>query len=74
LEINWKDYYKTLQVDTEAEPEIIKVHSKISAKYHPDLNNNSDATQRMTEINEAYGILGDAENEKIIIRRIFKGK
>jgi hypothetical protein len=64
-EINWKDYYKTLQVDTEAEPEIIKgAFERLARKYHPDLNNNSDATQRMTEINEAYGILGDAEKRK----------
>jgi curved DNA-binding protein len=61
-EINWKDYYKTLQVDQEAEPEIIKgAFERLARKYHPDLNSNSDATQRMTEINEAYGILGDAE-------------
>ena len=64
-EINWKDYYKTLQVDQEAEPEIIKgAFERLARKYHPDLNNNSDATQRMTEINEAYGILGDAEKRK----------
>jgi hypothetical protein len=64
-EINWKDYYKTLQVDQEAEPEIIKgAFERLARKYHPDLNSNSDATQRMTEINEAYGILGDAEKRK----------
>ena len=61
-EINWKDYYKSLQVDQEAEPEIINgAFERLARKYHPDLNNNPDATQRMTEINEAYGILGDAE-------------
>ena len=64
-EINWKDYYKTLQVDPEAEPEIIKgAFERLARKYHPDLNNNPDANQRMSEINEAYGILGDADKRK----------
>lgn len=65
-EVNWKDYFKTLQVDPEAEPEIIKdAFERLARKYHPDINKNPDATQRMKEINEAYDILGNAEKRKI---------
>jgi curved DNA-binding protein CbpA len=61
-EINWKDYYKILQVHPSAEPEVIKAaHDKLALKYHPDVNRESTATQRMKDINEAYDILSNSE-------------
>lgn len=53
-----RDYYKTLQVDSEAEPEVIAAaYRRLSLKYHPDTNKAANATARMQEINEAYEVL-----------------
>jgi len=61
-ETHWKDYYQILQVDPSAEPEVIKAaHGKLALKYHPDINKDSTATQRMKDINEAYEILSNTE-------------
>jgi curved DNA-binding protein CbpA len=55
-----KNYYKILQVDPTAEPEVIAAaYKRLSIKYHPDTNRSSDANRRMQEINEAYQILKD---------------
>jgi hypothetical protein len=55
-----KDYYKILQVDTEAETEVIKAaYTRLARKYHPDVNAAPDAHVKMQEINEAYEVLGD---------------
>ncbi|MBI5955404.1 MAG: DnaJ domain-containing protein [Chloroflexi bacterium] len=56
-----KDYYKVLQVDPEAEPEVIAAaFRRLAAKYHPDVNPSADADQRMKEFNVAYEVLGDS--------------
>ncbi len=56
------DYYKILQVDPLAEPEIIEVvYKRLVRKYHPDVNKASDANQRMQEINLAYEVLSDPQ-------------
>jgi hypothetical protein len=53
-----KDYYKILQVDPAAEPEVIAAaYRRLSLKYHPDTNKAANATARMQEINEAYEVL-----------------
>jgi hypothetical protein len=55
-----RDYYKILQVDPEADPEVIAAaYRRLSLKYHPDTNRAADATLRMQEINEAYEVLKD---------------
>jgi hypothetical protein len=55
-----KRYYKILQVDPIAEPEEIKMaYRRLAAKYHPDVNKSSEASQIMIQINEAYSILKD---------------
>ena len=55
-----QDYYRTLQVDPDAEPEVIvAAYRKLAGKYHPDLNSSPDAVGRMQDINAAYAILGD---------------
>ena len=58
-----KNYYKILQVDKDASPEIIKVAYKLLVKKnHPDLKEGEDkknAEEKIKEINEAYDILSD---------------
>ena len=58
-----KNYYKILQVDKDASPEIIKVAYKLLVKKnHPDLKEGSEkqiAEEKIKEINEAYDVLSD---------------
>ncbi len=55
------DFYKILQVDPEAEPELIKAaYRKLSAMYHPDNSSSPSFARRMAAINEAYEVLSDA--------------
>jgi len=54
------DYYKILQVDPEAEPEVVTAaYRRLAAKYHPDVNKACDAEQRMRDLNQAYAVIGD---------------
>jgi curved DNA-binding protein len=60
--VEYKDYYKTLGVDKTAdEAEIKKAYRKLVRKYHPDVSKLKDADSMTKELNEAYGVLGDAE-------------
>jgi toxoflavin biosynthesis protein ToxD len=55
-----KNYYKILQIDPSAEPEVVQAaFRRLAQKYHPDANGSSDATRRMQELNEAYDVLCD---------------
>jgi curved DNA-binding protein CbpA len=54
------DPYKTLQVDSEAEDEVIVVaYRRLARKYHPDVAATPEAAARMAAINAAWEILGD---------------
>jgi hypothetical protein len=56
------DPYRVLQVDPEADAEIIQVvYRRLARKYHPDVMPGPEAAARMTEINSAMEILGDPE-------------
>jgi hypothetical protein len=56
------DPYRVLQVDPEADAEIIQVvYRRLARKYHPDVMPGPEAEARMTEINSAMEILGDPE-------------
>jgi hypothetical protein len=62
-EIHWKDYYKILQIDSIAEQEVVKgAYDRLAKKYHPDVNKDPRASERMKEINCAYEVLGNPEN------------
>ena len=55
------DPYKVLQIDPEADLEIIQlVYRRLARKYHPDVTPGPDAATRMLELNTAFEILGDA--------------
>jgi curved DNA-binding protein len=60
--VEYKDYYAALGVDKGASADQIKkAYRKLVRKFHPDVSQHPDADAKTKEINEAYGVLGDAE-------------
>jgi len=58
--MEFKDYYKILQLDPSAEPEVIAAaYKRLALKYHPDTNKELESNLKMQEINAAYQILSD---------------
>lgn len=59
--VEYKDYYRILGVDRNAdEKEIKRAYRRLAVKLHPDKNpGDKDAENRFKEINEAYEVLGD---------------
>ncbi len=54
------DLYKVLQVDSEADPEVIQAaYRRLAQKFHPDLAARPEAAERMVAINAAWEVLGD---------------
>ena len=54
------DAYKVLQVDPEAEDEVIQAaYRRLARKYHPDLAFGPEAAARMAAINAAWGLIGE---------------
>lgn len=54
------DPYKTLQVDPEADAEVVEAaYRRLARKYHPDVNTSPEAAERMKAINAAYQLLHD---------------
>ena len=54
------DYYSILQVDSQADMEVIRAaYRRLAAKYHPDIDPSPDATEKMKLLNVAYGVLSN---------------
>ena len=54
------DAYKVLQVDSEAEDEVIQAaYRRLARKYHPDLAEGAEAATRMAAINAAWELIGE---------------
>lgn len=64
--MDYKDYYKTLGVDKNAdEGTIKKAYRKLAIKYHPDKNPGDKASEeKFKELSEAYEVLSDKEKRK----------
>lgn len=59
------NYYKLLQVDQEAENDVIEAaYRRLALKYHPDVNKSSDAENKMKSLNEARKILTNPQERK----------
>jgi len=64
--MDYKDYYKILEVPrTASQDEIKKAFRKLARKYHPDVNpGDKKAEARFKEINEAYEVLSEPEKRQ----------
>ena len=63
----FRDPYKVLQVDPEADRDVIQAaYRQLARKYHPDRAQNlpDDAARRMVEINAAWELLGDPDRRE----------
>ncbi len=61
----WVDYYGILQVNPEAETEVVQsAYKQLCRKYHPDLNPSQQSAERMVALNEAYAVLGDTTRRR----------
>lgn len=60
--MEFKDYYKILGVDADADDKSIKAaYRKLARKYHPDVSSEEDAEHKFKEVSEAYEVLRDKE-------------
>lgn len=63
--MEYKDYYKILGVDRNADQASIKkAYRRLARKYHPDVSKEPEAEARFKEINEANEVLGDPEKRQ----------
>lgn len=54
------DPYRTLQVDPEADPEVVQAaYRRLAQKFHPDVAGGPEAAERMIAINRAWEMIGD---------------
>jgi curved DNA-binding protein len=60
--MEYKDYYKTLELDRSATAdEIKKSYRKLARKYHPDVSKENKAEEKFKQVAEAYEVLRDPE-------------
>ncbi|MGB5325905.1 MAG: DnaJ domain-containing protein, partial [Pseudomonadales bacterium] len=60
--MEFKDYYKILGVQPEADAKEIKTaYRKLARKYHPDMNPDAGAEDKFKEVAEAYEVLKSDE-------------
>jgi len=60
--MEFKDYYKILDVAADADSKAIKTaYRKLARKYHPDVSEHQEAEERFKEVTEAYEVLKDPE-------------
>src|SRR5713101_9433339 len=66
MAVDYKDYYKILGVNKQAnEKEIRAAYRKLARKYHPDVNPGDNAAEeKFKEINEANEVLSDPEKRQ----------
>ena len=59
---NKRDYYEVLGVSRDASSdEIKKAYRSLAKKYHPDVSQEKDATEKFAEIQGAYDCLSDPD-------------
>src|SRR3989442_2471940 len=65
MSVEFKDYYRTLGVEKNADEKTIKsAYRRLARKYHPDVAKTKDAGERFKEIGEAYEVLSDPQKRQ----------
>ncbi len=60
--MEYKDYYKILEVAKSAtQDDVKKAYRRLARKYHPDVSKEKEAEKKFKEIGEAYEVLKDPE-------------
>jgi curved DNA-binding protein len=63
--MDYKDYYKILNISKNAsQKEIKRAYKKLARKFHPDVSKESDAEAKFKEVGEAYEVLKDPEKRE----------
>ena len=63
--MEFKDYYDTLGVKTDAtDAEIKAAYRRLARKYHPDVSKESGAEEKFKSVNEAYEALREPERRR----------
>lgn len=61
----FKNYYRTLNVDSTADDAAIKAaFRRLARRHHPDVAKTARAARRFPEIREAYEVLSDPERRR----------
>ena len=65
MAVKYEDYYQVLVVKRQAtQAEIQRAYRKLARQYHPDVNKQPGAQDKLARINEAYEVLKDPEKRK----------
>ncbi len=65
MAVEFKDYYRILGVERNADGKAIKsAYRRLARKYHPDVAKGKDGAERFKEINEAYEVLSDPDKRR----------
>lgn len=73
--MNKKNYYEILGVSKDASFDDIKsIYHKLVKIYHPDVNKDPKANDKILEINEAYEVLSNPESKKEYDLSFYSGK
>ncbi len=69
IRVSVPDPYKILQVDPEAEDEVIEAaYKRLARKYHPDVSPDPASVERMVRINQAWEMLRDPSRRAAVDR------
>src|SRR5437867_13240096 len=65
MSVKFKDYYRILGVDRNADEQTLKTaYRRLARNHHPDVGKTKDAGERFKEISEAYEALSDPEKRQ----------